>query len=99
MRFLVFYSVLLIEIPQLDSKLEEWWIRTRAQFTPADRRVVDTMITLISWRLWKQRNARVFLNIREQVRLERLVELIGEEFHLWRLARLREGGRHNISRE
>ena len=88
-----------ILMPTTSDTLENWWLAVRERFRDKQRKAVDSLVTLICWSLWKQRNARVFLNIPEQVRPERLVELIGEEFHLWRLARLEEGGRHNISRE
>ena len=35
-------------------------IRARQQIPKTRRRVFDTITTLIHWRIWKERNARVF---------------------------------------
>jgi hypothetical protein len=45
----------------------------------------------------KQRNARVFSDVRRQLSTEQLVEAIEEEFKLWELAR--NGGSTTDARE
>jgi hypothetical protein len=52
---------------------------------------------LTAWMLWKQRNARVFNNVRQQCNVQQLVIRIKEEFALWKLARRGDGG--SMSRE
>ena len=61
------------------------------------RRRFDTLVILVAWKLWKQRNARVFGNLREQRTVEQLVDNTGEEFELWESGRT--GGRDTAARE
>lgn len=42
------------------TSTEDWWISARQQIPKTRRRVFDTITTLIHWRIWKERNARVF---------------------------------------
>jgi hypothetical protein len=46
---------------------------------------------------WKQRNSRVFGNVREQKNPTQILEAIKEEFLLWE--RARSGGSAQIARE
>jgi hypothetical protein len=46
------------------------------------------MVALVVRSLWKQRNARVFGNVRLQLSTDQLVNAIGEEFKLWEIARI-----------
>jgi hypothetical protein len=62
-----------------------------------DKKNFDAMVALVARSLWKQRNARVFDNVRRQLSTEQLVEAIVDEFNLWELARL--GGSTSDTRE
>jgi hypothetical protein len=57
-----------------------------------DRRGFDALVILTAWMLWKQRNARVFNNDRQQCNVPQLVVRIKDEFALWKLARRGVGG-------
>ena len=55
---------------------------------------------LIVWALWKQRNARLFNNVRQQFSVTVLVDRIVDEFKLWREAGVGGvGGREPDHRE
>ncbi|KAF6999229.1 hypothetical protein CFC21_015291 [Triticum aestivum] len=62
---------------------KEWWslnATTKTQF----RRPLISLMLLISWEIWKERNARVFRNVAVPVGV--IVAKIKEECSLWGLA-------------
>jgi hypothetical protein len=46
--------------PTADDTLLDWWLRTRARFHDVLQKAFDTLVLLVSWMLWKERNRRVF---------------------------------------
>jgi hypothetical protein len=76
-----------LQEPQENTNLERWWTETRKRLRKEDRRGFDTFVLLIAWTLWKQRNARVFGNLERQLPTEQIIDMILEEFSLWRAAR------------
>jgi hypothetical protein len=80
-----------VELPAADDQWNEWWLSTRARVRTPERRAFDThtLVILVSWRLWKQRNARVFDNLRGQFSVEGLVEQVLADWALWTKAGLR----------
>jgi hypothetical protein len=83
--------------PNRDSSLESWWSSARELVRRKDRRSFDTLVILIAWQIWKQRNARVFGNTQLQCSTTQLLFRIKEEFELWKLAK--RGGERQIARE
>jgi predicted nucleic acid-binding protein len=67
--------------------LERWWTEARKRLRKEDRRGFDTFVLLIAWTLWKQRNARVFGNLERQLSTVQIIDMILQEFSLWRAAR------------
>ena len=49
-----------IQSPGQVDTLETWWLQARERFRKQDRRKFDTLVILVAWMLWKQRNAQVF---------------------------------------
>lgn len=47
-------------MPSVEEDLASWWLRTRARVAMADRKLFDSLLLLVAWCLWKERNARVF---------------------------------------
>jgi hypothetical protein len=78
--------------PSSDSTLEAWWEAARKLVHKKDRRGFDALVILTAFMLWKQRNARVFDNVRQQCNVPQLVVRIKDEFALWMLARRGVGG-------
>ena len=44
---------------------ESWWINTRKEIPKSARRNFDTITILIHWRIWKERNTRIFEHVAE----------------------------------
>jgi hypothetical protein len=57
---------IMVDAPQMDDSLQSWWFRTRTRFGSKERRGFDSLVVLVSWRLWRQRNVRCFNNIQKQ---------------------------------
>jgi hypothetical protein len=79
---------LTVPILTATDSLRSWWFEARKRFRRKEKRGFDTLVTLISWRLWKQRNARVFDNGTRQFSEEALVDQILAEWDLWSKAGL-----------
>jgi hypothetical protein len=77
-----------LAIPTASDSLQSWWFEARKRFGKKEKRGFDTLVILISWRLWKQRNARVFGNITRQFSEEALVDQIMLDWELWTKAGL-----------
>jgi hypothetical protein len=50
-----------ITIPEVTSTWESWWSEARNRVQANDRSRFDTLVILVTWTLWKQRNASVCL--------------------------------------
>lgn len=76
-------------IPQLrlqnwthTTSLEDWWIETIRAMTKEKRSGVKSILILVPWEIWKERNSRVFRNIEAspQITFNRATD----EIRLWR---------------
>jgi hypothetical protein len=83
--------------PQRSITFEDWWLAARGLIRKEDRKRFDSLVILVAWMLWKQRNARVFGNTREFCNATQLVSRIRDEFRVWEQAFL--GDRRTIGRE
>ena len=70
--------------PSIQDNLREWWVHTRVLFTGTTRRKLDTMIVLVAWEVWRERNRRVFDKIVKPINV--LIEHIKNEAKQWNLA-------------
>jgi hypothetical protein len=77
-----------VDTPLMEEDWTEWWLRSRRRFRRKERRAFDSLAILICWRLWKQRNARAFANVRGQFSAVGLVEQVLAEWDLWTKAGL-----------
>ena len=48
--------------PHIDSTMADWWLQTRAAVPETFRRGFDSLVLLVSWVIWKERNNRTFNN-------------------------------------
>jgi hypothetical protein len=76
--------------PQRSIAFEAWWLAAKSLVRKEDRKRFDSLVILVAWMLWKQRNARVFGNTRDFCNAALLVSRIREEFRVWELAFLRD---------
>jgi hypothetical protein len=72
--------------PSLGQTFATWWINSRKQVPKARRKALDSLVILVSWRLWLQQNARVFSL--SSLSASSLVGLIWEEALWWTRAGL-----------
>ena len=73
------------QTPDLNfSTTEDWWLKARAGIPKQMRRNFDTMAILLHWRIWKERNARIFDNAASTP--DRVRDLFLEDIHIWRSA-------------
>ena len=45
-------------VPAANVELDNWWLREQMRLDPNARPPFDTLLLLISWTLWKERNSR-----------------------------------------
>lgn len=43
--------------------IASWWLRQRMQLEGAVRLAFDSLLLLLSWIIWKERNSRTFRNV------------------------------------
>jgi Leucine-rich repeat (LRR) protein len=75
---------LLALVPHPDSELAHWWLASRKRVPKPQRRSFDSLVLLVAWSLWKERNRRVFQH--EAVQPVGLLRLVGAEGAEWMLA-------------
>jgi hypothetical protein len=67
--------------PSREELVAVWWLRVRKVVAKPSRKGFDTLVLLVAWSLWKERNSRVH----EQAALQP-VALVGdilEDARLW----------------
>ena len=70
----------------VNDNLESWWGSTRKLIRKETRRAFDSLVILVCWHLWKQRNARVFHPATPSISASELVSRILDELHTWATA-------------
>jgi len=67
--------------PQAGMSISEWWAHLRRQLPMQKRKGFDSLFALISWQLWKGRNARTFRNDNQQTLMVcRLIKFEGDNW-------------------
>jgi hypothetical protein len=72
--------------PALQQAIIDWWLSVRKWLSKAPRKTVDSVVALVLWCLWNERNVRVFR--RRDMLLHQLAKRIMEELGSWRGAGL-----------
>jgi hypothetical protein len=65
---------------------EDWWLRTRKQVPKKHRRDFDTVTILLHWKIWKERNSRIFDDQAHTV--DEVFDSIRDDIAMWRSAGL-----------
>jgi hypothetical protein len=68
-----------VPTPRESDSLQDWWSIARKRFRKKEKKGFDTFIIMIAWRIWKQRNAKVFDNTAREFLEVQLVEQIFDE--------------------
>ncbi|XBI41835.1 hypothetical protein VPH35_126241 [Triticum aestivum] len=63
---------------------EDWWLSARKSIPKANRRDFDTIAILVHWRIWKERNARIFQHTASTA--NSVLDLIRDDIAVWRAA-------------
>ena len=84
MRAKLQLNVLVPTLPVVD--LATWWLDSLQGTTSSTRKVVNSLIMLTWWMLWKERNARIF--DRKASTVEQVTDKIMDEIFSWRMAGL-----------
>ena len=71
-------------MPQPDSSLADWWVSSRKLVPKTMRKGFDSVVLLIMWILWKERNARVFQQSSSSAGM--VVQRIVDEGRSWIMA-------------
>lgn len=72
-----------IQLCDNPSFLQDWWPLSRVCLSKHLRPGFDSLILLVSWQLWKERNSRVFDSVLSLV--SEVLQSILSEGHLWSL--------------
>ena len=79
----------LLQPLQLDTLMQEhdvdvasWWLRQRSRVDSSDRPMFDSLLLLVAWFLWKERNGRIFGRPANTLAVVRAVLHEGEEWAL-----------------
>ena len=70
------------QLPQGSATIIDWWRRLRSDWTGTQRSGMDSLFPLVSWEVWKQRNARCFRDAALQP-IEELIPIIQAEADRW----------------
>jgi hypothetical protein len=73
-----------------DTDLQTWFTELVAQTTMSKRQGVSSMVILMIWEIWSERNGRIFR--REARSLQQLLHSIQDEARTWAFAGNRELG-------
>lgn len=65
--------------PMVGDTFMDWWLRHHNSFRKAEKRGIDSLVVGIAWSLWKQRNARVFNRLEQQLGAHFLASQILDE--------------------
>jgi hypothetical protein len=71
-------------VPLMDRSLREWWQHRRARMEGTNKTKLNSMVILVAWSIWRERNARVFDNAFKPVNV--LIDQIMAEGKQWSLA-------------
>ncbi|KAJ1266199.1 hypothetical protein BS78_08G132600 [Paspalum vaginatum] len=80
-RFLLRLGIQHVAPSALDGSFASWWLEAKKQVAKSIRKRFDSLVVLVAWCLWKERNNRIFrLEALQPVALTRLIM---DEAGLW----------------
>ena len=83
-------SYMLLHLLQLDTLIlgdgddvASWWLRQRSRIAAGERKLFDSLLFLVAWCLWKERNVRVFGFSRSAASVNDVVRNLVRESEEW----------------
>jgi hypothetical protein len=67
-----------------DVVLQDWWRKAEQKVPNSQRKGFNSLVILVTWLLWKHRNACVFDGVPPSIR--KIVQEIHEDVKLWGMA-------------
>jgi hypothetical protein len=67
--------------PSDDILFADWWVNNRKRVHKKSRKGFDSFVCLVSWMLWKERDARVF--DRKSLQVGQLLQVVRDEGRQW----------------
>ena len=64
-----------------NSDFVEWWLLSRKQLRKEIRKAFDSLVILVAWSIWKERNLRIFQKVKLPV--AELADSILDEAKVW----------------
>ena len=64
-----------------NSDFVEWWLLSRKQLGKEIRKTFDSLVILVAWSIWKERNQRIFQKVK--LTAAELVDFILDEAKVW----------------
>jgi hypothetical protein len=71
-------------IPSMDLTMDEWWASARSRLQRDKRKALNTLVILVVWSIWKERNRRVFDGIFTPI--QRIIDQIKTDARFWVVA-------------
>jgi hypothetical protein len=68
-------------LPPASTTVWSWWRRMRVGLQSSQRKGLDSLFALVSWQLWKERNARCFRESASPV--TELMQVIKAQAEMW----------------
>lgn len=70
-----------LRLPPMARTTIIWWQKLRRLTNSAQRKGVDSLFALVSWQVWKERNARFFRDA--MTKIVELLQVVKAEANLW----------------
>ena len=70
--------------PTPQDNLKEWWVHARNTVVGKIRNRFDSLVMMVVWMIWRERNKRVFDKIAKSTSV--LIELMKQEAKQWATA-------------
>jgi hypothetical protein len=70
------------EVPTAAHTFQDWWLAERIRLRGREQKNFDALVCIVSYALWKNRNAWIFNDARRQHRPITLAALVAEEYNI-----------------
>jgi hypothetical protein len=71
-------------VPAVNQDLSSWWRQCRASIRGAAQRRLNSLLMLVTWNIWRERNGRIFGNNYKPI--QQVIDQIKSKARLWTIA-------------